>query len=470
MISTLLVILLTLLPQPSDTTSGRVWLSAALESGEYRNVYDSKTLSTNRIGAEGTASRGAFRIRGRFEYGYDYGTGSTWRGWIDPYRTPFMVCDSIPGNISLETYDMSSELQYALGKWRLGTSVSYRTSLMAKHKDLRNKNVLMDFSIAPSLAFVSGSFSASLSLAYDRNTEQVEYMQVDESTEKYLFQTYGMWFYTGSGFNSAENRRFLAENGTSAALSFSWKPGKFLMDNRFSASYRMASQSETGYNNLSHGDSRTLEYADRLKLAYGVHSLRADFSFSQLSGARALQRQELDPASKIRRWFTYGEASDIFWREVLGLGAAYSFSAPVWGLEAGADYLGAVQSYKEFPALFSQDLRFLTSHLSFSWTPSFGLYGLALTPSLAWKHRLGGERFRSELFAPVGMQDELRQLPLPFDAEYDYWSADYFQGGLSASLSRSLRSGGSLRFGLGYSLRFASSARHFANISVEYLF
>lgn len=457
----------------ADSVANRVWLGSSVSAGEYRNVFDAAVQMENRLGAQGADTKGPTLLFGRFEYGYDYGKGVAWRGWTDPYSTPFMVCDSIPGDISRESYDMQAAVAWRTGRWKAGADLGYRTSLMAKHKDLRNKNTRMDFSIAPGITYDGNRFHFAATAGYVRNTEQVEYMQVDESTEKYLFQTYGLWFYTGSGFSSAENKRFLSGHGTFADVRVSYERGEFNITHGLTVRYGVSTQTETGYNNLHHGDTRTLEYKDVLSVRAGRHFFSINGSLQQMAGLRTLQRQELDPASKIRRWFSYGEPSDIYWREVLSLGGSYSYIADGWSVSGGAGYLDITQSYKEYPAVYAQTLSFLESWLAFAKDIQLSSsYGLEIGPSLGYKHKLSGNPLACTVSGGMTVEDTDRQLKAPMDAEFAYWSSDTFKAGLSLNAWHALRNGRRLTVSTG--LSFAQGANHAsrstASISIRYNF
>ena len=453
MISTLFAILLSGILPFADSLANRVWLESFVSGGEYRNVFDASTQLNNRLGAQGSARSGAVEVYGLFEYGYDWGDGASWRGWTNPYETPFMVCDSIPGTISRESYNMEAALLWHAGRWRLGADCSYRTSLMAKHRDLRNKNVRMEFAAAPCVAYDGSHFRFKASAGYRRTTEQVNYMQVDESTEKYLFQTYGLWFHTGSGFSSAETSRFLSGHGTFADLSVSYTGGDFSVSHDMALRRGLSTQTETGYNNLHHGDTRSIEYDDQLRIGYARHVLDIYVSLGQMAGYRALQREELDPASKIRRWVSYGETIQTYWREVTKLGASYSYEAEKWSLNAGATYLDASHSFKEYPVVYSQSLSYAEPWAAFSCTfipaPS---WGIKLTPSAAYKISLGGEKLSEQSYGNLTVLDSNRILMAPLDAEYSYWSADVWTGSLRAEGWHQLDGGKKVSLGIGCSL------------------
>ena len=469
MINSLFAILLAGILPFADTVSNRVWMGSSVQTGEFRNVFDAATQVENRLGAQGTASNGRLLMNGRFEYGYDYGTGSRYRGWTDPYSTPFMVCDTIPGNISKETYDMAAGTGVRFGRWTVGVDMGYSTATMSKHKDLRNKNVRMDFSFAPGVSYRGERFLASVSAGHGRGTEQVEYMQVDESTEKYLFQVYGLWLCTGSGFSSSENRRIMEENRLFANIDIRYKYGKALYSNSLSASYRRSCQTETGYNNLHHGDTHTLEYNDALRLSVGPHAVAVDACLQQMVGSRKVQRQELDHASGVRRWFSYGAPSDVYWRQVLKLDAAYTYTAPGWNLEAGVFWLDADHAFKEYPVVYGQTLSFVEPRLALGWTISC----FRIAPSIAWKHSLSENHLSTNVFGGVSLEAAERQLTSPLKAEYAYWSADAIRTGMCIEVWRALRNSRQLTLGLGINCHYntdSRSSRTAINILIGYCF
>ena len=116
-----------------DTTYVAVELGLAGEIGDMKDVFDPDQRLKGTLEASSRRTLGKVGLYGRFGYGYDYGRGSTWRGWIDPYETPFMLADSIPGSLSLERYTMEAGVGIPLGGgWSAGVDVAYDVALMAK--------------------------------------------------------------------------------------------------------------------------------------------------------------------------------------------------------------------------------------------------------------------------------------------------------------------------------------------------
>ncbi len=455
------LVLTSLFPLYRGREYATVRAEGSVEGGNFRGIYDPALGAGGHLGAEGVALRKGLMLHGRFDYGYDYGTGSRWRGWIDPYETPFMLCDSIPGNVSKETYDMEASLAFPTGKWCFGINACYRTTIFAKHKDLRNKNTRMDVSVAPSFAYCGDKFRAGLALGYFRNTEQVEYIQVDDSSEKYLFRIYGLWLFSSSGFSSAETRRFKENNGAFSDLHLEYGTGTLLVENDFHVRYSYGSQTETGYNNLHYGDTQFLSYRDDFSFRLRGHRITAFWEMGQTLGLRSLQRQELDPDSKIRRWYSYGGLTECYYRSAMQAGGQYRYETEQWSVSAGVDWLGEKQYYREYPALFSQRLSLLEPHLGafvrFDLGKKAG--GLDLEASLRYRQPLDGIADEITTFAPTEAPAEEAQLLHPLYEEFNYRYANSIGAGLNVRWTLPVgRRGHRLSLGIGVQHTSALSA------------
>lgn len=423
-----------------------------IDGGGWRGIYDPLFSVKSSLRAEAVTFKKGLMLRGHFEYGYDYGTQSRWKGWIDPYETPFMLCDSIPGNVTQENYSLGGSLAYPLGRWRIGIDAQYRAGIFAKHKDLRNKNVRMDISLAPSVAYIGKHWRAALAAGWLRNTEQVEYMQVDASSEKYLFRLYGLWLFSASGFSGAENRRYKENNGFFGDLSLEWEKDRLLLRNDFHARYSYGSQGETGYNNLHYGDTRALRYSDELLLRSGGHSLSVDWTLEQIQGYRSLQRQELDPASSIRRYFTYSGLSECYWSESMQLGGRYRFDGKKWSGGASLQWRSLLRRYREFPLLFSQHFSTLEPLLTLGRRFDAGACGtFSLELEGRYRHPLDAAANEISIIEPVETSAEGGQLLAPLQEEFAYLTAPVAGASLQLKWSRPLKGRHTLSVHAGFS-------------------
>ena len=441
----------------SDTTYVDVAMGLRGEAGAFKDLYAPETRLQGVLDATSQRRLDRVHLYGHFGYGYDYGRGSTWRGWIDPYETPFMVADSIPGALSLERYPLEAGLGLPVGNWAFGLDLAYDVALMAKHKDLRNKNTAMNFRVAPGLYWNGGRFGAGLDLGYERNTEKVEYTQISESVEQLIFDVYGLWICRCSGYASAETRRMKEGDHFFADFQTDLTLGEVSLHNNFRGGFLRSVQTEVGYNNLRHGDVRSLTWSDDLLLQLGVRNqVEAGFVFSTMQGFRPLQRQELDPDSRIRTWVTYGDPVFCYWRRYHVERLRYTFGA-TWQLSFGIENWGMEHAYTEYPQRFVQRLSTVT--------PSVGLL-LPLGPSWVLTSSLGFAKAYDAL-----CEVSAWQLADPLRRQWSYWNSDRLLG--EAGLRWTSASGGNY-VQAGYGIEAAIPAdlgvRHRASVTVGFVF
>ncbi len=442
-----------------DTTYVDVRLGVSGATGRLKDVFTPERTIGGVLEAASRRKLGKVSLSGQFAYGYDYGQGSTWRGWIDPYETPFMVADSVPGNLSLERYAMCSGIGYPLGGgWSAGIDLAYDVTLMAKHKDLRNKNTAMTFRVAPGINWQGGVLGLGLDAGYERSTERVEYIQVSESRENMLFDLYGLWLYHGSGFSSAENRRMKERNSFFGDFQTDLRFGPVRLHNNFRAQWQRGVQTEVGYNNLQHGIAQSWTWSDDLSLTLGeAHRVEASAAFSTMAGLRPLQRQELDPDSRIRVWVTYGDPVFCYWRRYHVERLSYTFGT-TWRLSLGVENWGVEHSYTEYPHHFLQRIHTVT--------PTVSLL-LPVGRRFAVQPLLGYARDYDSYTDVTSWQ-----LAEPLLAQWDYWDGDNFLASLRMRWN-SADGRTCVRAGYGLEASRASDAdgfRHTVSLSLGFVF
>lgn len=404
-------------------------LSGYASAGELKNIYDPASTFGGNFDIGSYLKLGDFYLKGDFEYDYSLSHNSRWRGWYDPYSTPFMTADSIPGNLSLEQYRMGAAIAYPVNNLlSFGLDLKYDVGIMAKHRDLRNKNTIMRFEIAPSIMFSWDNLNIGLNLGYRRETEKVEYKQEDSSSEKYLFSLYGLWLYYSTGFSSAETSRENISSGYSGGITADFTAGELRIFNHFSADYTTAMQGETGYNNLLHGETNKLTFSDHLTILYGYrHKVNASAEFYTMVGNRFLQRQELDPQSNIRIWVTYGGPINYYFRKFASGEISYtyrqadSFTDIEWEATAGIKGTSVNHKYKETPLTFNQSLNTIEGYLRYTHYISIKNSRLDISPEISYAYSDGN------MNNTENGQDKW-QLNGPLQEEYLFWQAPKIRG------------------------------------------
>lgn len=411
--------------------------------GSLQNVYDPEASFGGNFDIGSYLKLGKSYLKGSFGYGYNHSQNSRFRGWIDPYQSPFMVADSIPGSVSLEQYIMGVKFSRPIGKSVfLGLGADYNVGIMAKHRDLRNKNTLMDFAITPSFMFHSRNFNLGFDFTYNRKNETVEYKQEDTSTEKYLFDISGLWYYHSAGFSSAETSRESIASGYGGSFTIDASFGKVRLFNDFTGRYNTALQKETGYNNLLHGLTKQLIWSDHLSLLIGFkHKIDLKLNLQTMGGSRFLQRQELDPQSNIRVWVTYGDPVNDYYRTIRSEELKYtyrharSFTEIEWEISVAIkDTYSYHKKKNTFGYPYSQNLSTQEAALSFTRYLPTGRGRVEVNPAIGYRFTTDGNEFISPLVANGPAEEETNNnggfLGKQLEQEYRYWAAPKLSGSI----------------------------------------
>lgn len=447
-------------------------LSGYATTGNLKNIYDPKRAFGGNFDIGSYMKLGNFYLSGEFEYDYSLSQDSRWRGWYDPYSTPFMVADSIPGNLSIEEYRMGAAIAYPINNLlTVGMDLKYDVGIMAKHRDLRNKNTIMRFEISPSMIFSGENFNIGLNLGYKRETEKVEYKQEDSSTEKYLFSLYGLWLYYSTGFSSAETSRENITSGFNGSVTADISYQGFRIFNHFTTDYTTGMQGETGYNNLIHGETNKLTFSDNLTILYGYkHKVNVNVNFYTMAGNRFLQRQELDPQSNIRVWVTYGGPINYYYRKFISEEISYtyrgakSYTDIKWEATAGLKGTAVSHKYKETPLTFDQSLNTIEGYLKYTHYIQIKGSRLDITPGVSYS-------FSDGIMNNTEDGQDKWQLKPQLEEEYLFWQAPKIKGGLGIKYNYK-----TLSFKGEYSGNFAISGamrgemRHTGVLSVGFAF
>ncbi len=479
----------------SDTVKGFNDASAAgsIAAGGYKNIYDAERQVTGTLGIDSFMKLKRVFLHGKVGYRYEYGTNHRWRGLVNPYEMPFMVADSIPGNMSNEIYSLEAGIGIPLKNgWAIGVNTTYNASIMAKHKDLRNKNTYMEFDITPGVSYTGKLFLIGLNLGFLRNTEKIEYMQVDASTEKYLFDLYGMWLYSSNGFSSAEGKRYKLRNEYYGSLQLGFSFSNIRIFNNFEARYTDASQTETGYNNLHHGDIHKFLLSDSFSLLIGrQHRIDISASGYRMNGFRFLQRQELDPDSKVRIWVTYGDPVFCYDRCVTDGMLSYTFRklgntpdtdgklSPFdvnWEISAAVKGYTMRQNYYEHPVQFSQKYSLLEPMATFSKYWKKGSHLFDLTPSLSYTIPTESGHKDDVTAAGAKQGESPWQLEEPLAKEYSFFTSERVNASLSIRYAHILKKASTIYIKGTYLLHSVTKgdlqgeARHSGTLTIGYTF
>ena len=151
-------------------------------------------------------------LKGSFSFMQTEGYDMCGSMFINPGYYPVDVLEFTPGRKTLQTYAFDGGLSYDLTRsWRIGAMMDFESANMAKRKDLRHANWLLDMKVAPGVMYHSGDWAFGANYIYRRSTESVEAEQIGVSESSYyafldkglMYGVYNIW--TGSGLHLNES-------------------------------------------------------------------------------------------------------------------------------------------------------------------------------------------------------------------------------------------------------------------------
>ena len=186
-------------------------LTGEYEGGEFRDSW--QALRGWSAGAATASIRHFDRLtlKGAFSFSQVEGYDMCGSMFIRPGYYPVDVLEFTPGRKTLQTYAFDGGISYNLTKaWRIGAKMDFESSNIAKRKDLRHSNWLLDMTVAPGFMYQDGKFAFGANYIYRKTTETVEATQVGVSESSYyafldkglMYGVYNIW--TGSGLHLDE--------------------------------------------------------------------------------------------------------------------------------------------------------------------------------------------------------------------------------------------------------------------------
>ena len=150
-------------------------------------------------------------LKGSFSFTQTEGYDMCGSMFIRPGYYPVDVLEFTPCHKTLQTYTFDGGISYDLTKaWRIGAMMDFESSNIAKRKDLRHTNWLLDMTVAPGFMYHAGDWAFGANFIYRKTSETVEVTQVGVAESSYyafldkgiMYGVYNIW--TGSGLHLDE--------------------------------------------------------------------------------------------------------------------------------------------------------------------------------------------------------------------------------------------------------------------------
>lgn len=284
---------------------------------------------------------------GRAEYRNFTGENMSMGGVIYPERYPLYVGDSQPGVKRLETYKLSGGMGMPITQgldWGFG--INYEAANMAKRKDLRHKNNLMDMELMPGLMYGRGHVRLGLNYYYRKFHDKPSFSRIGDdavNSKGYLFKGLGFGLYemwTTPGMNLSRSFTDVV-NGLAAQVELNYGRIQFL--NEFSYRRRKGLTGEGEERAYSKALHNNYSYKGFLTITSSsvVHFVRLRTDYEDLTNYDRITNQEI--VGGITTTINYGN-NKIFNRCSFTANGEYELllgrwkHAPEWSAKIGVDY------------------------------------------------------------------------------------------------------------------------------------
>ena len=159
---------------------------------------------------------GRLSFAGRFAYDYSGNSAMCGSMFISPGSYPVDIYEFTPGRKTFENYAFTGGLSADLAEeWRGGLHFDFTAADIAKRKDLRHKNTLLDFEAAPSFEWHKGDWRVGGAYIFAKRTESIAAEEVGSTPDSYeAFFDRGLYFGDCSMWDS--NLVHLKDTGISA--------------------------------------------------------------------------------------------------------------------------------------------------------------------------------------------------------------------------------------------------------------
>lgn len=151
-------------------------------------------------------------LAGSFSFEQTEGYGMCGSMFINPGYYPVDVMEFTPGRKTLQTYAFDGKISYGISEgWSIGAGMDFKSANMAKRKDLRHSNWMLDMTVAPGFTYRNGDFVIGASPVFRKTSETVEAEQVGTAESSYyaffdkglMYGVHQVW--TGSGVHLDES-------------------------------------------------------------------------------------------------------------------------------------------------------------------------------------------------------------------------------------------------------------------------
>lgn len=430
-------------------------------NGDFKNYYESNDSYTFGLNAESYYTLKRTTFYGKAAYENFMGKEMTGSVWIDPYDAPFNILeyyDTDAGKKNREKYMIAAGVGYDLVKGlRIGARFDYTATNYAKRKDLRHTNTQLDMNLTAGLTYtLADRFTIGANYIYARNIEEVEYDTYGTTDKQYYLHIapgafYGNWeLFGGSGYTAGNFAvpLFNEYQGIAAQLAFNTQ--------KVDLFYEFTYKSREGYYGFKHDtyDPQLTEHESDIfehkvyaavKGDRSVHKLSANIAYQDLDNYELAYETGKDEGGTF--YITYFGRNQNNNRQTLSIDGEYQSAwgleglTPRWIVSIDGRYWQQNLTASIYPFYRDQKIKQAAANLGVQRNFFIGrnLIGVSLKGGYA---KGGGfEKKDGTYTTPSASTAVPRESEWYMHQEFEYLTAERFNGAVSARYTRMFNKG-----------------------------
>lgn len=370
-----------------------------MSKGGFVNNYESDDSWS--IGARTESIRHFKKISFFGGFAYDYFDGENMCGsmFSRPNYYPVDIIEFTPGRKMRETYSFTGGVAAKFNnRWTGGLRVDFEAQNYAKRKDLRHKNTMLDFEVAPSVLYHVGKFAVGASYIFGKNSDVVEAEQIGQSGKNYFaffdqglcYGTSGLWDADAIHLKESGVTGFpIKETTQGAAVQVQY--GVLYADVSYRSRRGLSGEKEFEWHKFE--TKQIIAHAVvTLDGARYNNFIRLNLDWQDQINRENLLGKEVD--NGVTHTYIYG-STPIFGRKSFDVGVEYELSSKCINLRVGIDHsILERQSTLMYPHTREQRLQFTDFFAKGIWT--FGRFDV--TTGLSY--HMGGFTEGAQKFVP----------------------------------------------------------------------
>lgn len=189
-----------------------------------KQVFEPQSKHTYKIEIQSFQQLRKSALYGKASYSGEIRNRQQWTAMFHPSTHAILFGDSIPGQITGESYLLTGSIAVPVGRhWTLGVTGNWQMSNRGKDTDPRSLNNNTQLYLMPGIALTTGNLKVGLNTIWQKKDEDISYISIGEETKNGRTY-YPLWFYKEETFTESSNQyRYYRQQIAGVAIQLGYK-------------------------------------------------------------------------------------------------------------------------------------------------------------------------------------------------------------------------------------------------------